>query len=424
MKKVLVLLIGLTSFQLIAQTQKADPQNYDKVYRSSIKSVKFHLNGLFLSQPIIDLNSGSVLRLSFDDLDTEVDVKDFVYTIEHCDRDWKPSKLNEMEFLDGFNGELIENFRYSFKTTVDYTHYELTLPNQDIRWTKSGNYLLKVYEDIDDKPLVIVRRFMVVDRQVSIAPQMVPGQGSRFQTHQEIDFAVDLQQLRPRSAQQELTAVILQNGRWDNAIGEIRPLFERQNRAIFDYQNKIVFPAGKEFRYIDLRSLNYRGDGVAVIEEYSDGYEIVLEKEEKRFNKVYLSMDDLNGNFVIENADQPNPQLSSDYANVLFALYSPEPLYDYNVYLFGAMTDWQLRDDYKMVYNNSVNSYVAKVMLKQGFYNYSYVVVNEDEPTPNMTEIEGDWYETENNYTILIYYRPFGERYDQLIGAVTVSSRL
>ena len=420
MQKLTFLLLLICSLPYLAFGQNEDPQNYDCVYRGHIKSVKFHLNGLFLSQPIIDLNSRSTLMLSFDDLNN--DVKDYIYTIEHCDRDWKPSQLNEMEFLDGFNGELIQNFRYSIKTSVDYTHYELLLPNQDIRWTKSGNYLLKVYEDEDDQELVITRRFMVVDRQVTIKPQMVPGIGAKFRTHHEIDFLVDLQELRPRSAQQELTAVILQNGRWDNAITGMRPLIERSNQAVFDYQNKINFPAGKEFRHIDLRSLNYRGDGIAVIEEYPESWEIVLEKEEKRFDKVYLSGEDLNGNFVIETLDQPNQQLSSDYANVLFALYSPEPLYDQQVYLFGAFTDWRIQEQFKMVYNNSVNSYVAKIPLKQGFYNYAYAVTTQKDPKPNLTEIEGDWYETENDYIILVYYRPFGGRFDQLIGAVTVNS--
>lgn len=420
MQKLLFLFTLLLTTSLFAQEEKADPQNYNYVYKDNIRSVKFHLNGLFLSKPIIDINSGSQFMLSFDDMDA--DPVDYIYKIEHCDRDWKPSKLNEMEFMDGFNGELIENYRYSFKTTTDYTHYELLIPNEDIRWTKSGNYLLKVYEDDDDQTLAIVRRFMVVDPQVTIAPQMVPGQGGRFRTHHEIDFSVDLKKLKPRSAQQELTAVILQNARWDNAIKDIRPLFVRTNQAIFDYQNKITFPAGKEFRYADLRSLEYRGDGIAMIEEYSDGFEVVLEKEEKRFNKVYLSIDDINGNYVIETQDQQNHQLSSEYANVLFALYSPEPYYEQEVYLFGEFTDWRVKEEFKMVYNNSINSYVGKVLLKQGFYNYNYAVVDRETKIPDMAEIEGDSYETENDYTILIYYRPFGDRYDQLIGAVTVNS--
>lgn len=421
MRKLLLLLFSAISLQLAAQDEQL--RNYDYVYVKNIKSVQFHIEGLFLTLPLIGLYSNDRLEFSFDDLG--LDVKDYIYTIVHCDINWNPSQLSEMEYIDGFTEEIFDEYRFSFKTITPFTHYRMYLPNEHMRFTKSGNYLLKVYDNEDEKKLVITRRFMVADRQVLISPRVVsPAKVSKFKTHQEIDFTVDHPKLKIRSPRQEIKAVILQNGRWDNAISDQVPLFTRLNQMVFDYQDKIVFPAGKEFRYLDLRSLQYRSEGISVIERYDDRFEVILFKDEKRFNKPYFSRRDLNGKFVIESLDERNPDLSGDYAHVLFSLYSPAPVYDKEIYLFGAISDWQIKESFKMHYNNAVNAYVAKILLKQGYYDYTYAAVPKEgkDHTPDLQEIEGTWYETENEYTILIYYRPFGSRYDQLVGALTINS--
>jgi hypothetical protein len=203
----------------------------------------------------------------------------------------------------------------------------------------------------------------------------------------------------------------------------LQPLFTRQEEQIFDYQDKIVFPAGKEFRYLDLRSLDYGSENIQSIEFTNGKYEVILYKDEKRGNKTYLEFQDINGNFVIETLDDNEHDLESDYANVLFSLYSPVDMYDYDVYIFGKLTDWQLKPQFKMVYNPAINAYVAKVPLKQGYYNYLYAAVPKGKSKPEFDETEGDWFETRNSYTILVYYRPFGARYDALIGAYSFSSR-
>ena len=421
MKYFTTLIVSILFFGLNAQDSNL--KNYNYIYKDNIRSVRFHLSDLLLSIPVYDINSSGQLRLSFDDLDG--DAKDYVYTVVHCDRNWEPSNLSDMEYIDGFTEERIDNYSFSFKTINNFTHYELFLPNDNMSVTKSGNYLLKVYEDEDEKTLALTRRFMVVDSKVTITPQVVaPSQAGKFRTHQEIDFVVEHPKLKSRSPQQDFRAVVLQNGRWDNAVTDLSPLFIRSNAVTFDYQNKIVFPAGKEFRYLDLRSLRFRSENIIEIQEYQNAFEVILEKDEKRFNQVYFSREDINGNFVIETIDQNNMDLASNYAKVLFSLYSPVPLHDQNIYLFGALSDWQLKDEFKMVYNEAVNSYVVKVPLKQGFYNYAYVTtpIGAKNPQPDFAEIEGNWYETENEYTILIYYYPFGERYEQLVGLITFSS--
>jgi len=402
-------------------------KGYDYVYLPNIRSVKFHLEGLFLSYPVVDLNSDTPLVLSFDD--TDGDVKDYTYDIVHCDADWQPSQLSEMEYLQGFSGERIDQYDFSFKTISEYTHYELRLPNNQVSWTKSGNYLLLIYEDEGQRRPAIVRRFMVVEPYVRIEPQLVrPAQVSKLKTHHEIDFEIAYEELDIRNPRTEVSAAVLQNGRWDNAITGIKPQFTRIRSLIFDYQDKIVFPAGKEFRFVDLRSLRSRGENVSTISfDESSGFSAVLYKDRKRFNQPFTSRRDLNGGFVINNLDDIKPQLSANYVETLFTLYSPSPYYDYDVYLFGAFTDWRIQEDYRLEYSDRVKGYVGQVPLKQGRYDYVYAVVPRNQKrdqriSPDIAEVEGNWHQTENNYTILIYYRPFGGRYDRLIGARTFNT--
>lgn len=424
MKQLLPAILLLTISIVQAQDEGLRYINY--IYKPNIKTVQFHLDGLLTSYPIIDLNSATPLLLSFDDLDG--DTKNYRYTITHCNMYWEPSNLAEMEYIEGFIEERVEDFQFSFNTLKPYTHYELAIPNDRMSFTKSGNYLLKIYDTEGGKTLAITRRFVVIESIVNITPRLVrPNAAGKLHTHQEIDFVINHERLKISRPMQEIRAVILQNGRWDNAVTDLPPFLFRTNELVFDYQDKVVFPGGKEFRPLDIRSMRYRAQGVAKIEQTDDTYEITLSRDSKRFSDSYFQRVDIDGNFVIENNDRQNI-LNCNYTNVLFQLYSPEPYYDSDIYVFGAMTDWQLKPEFKMVYNNIVNGYVAKAQLKQGYYDYSYVTVPNSSkiknPKPTMSEIEGDWYETENQYTILVYYRAFGERYDRVVGAITFNSNM
>ncbi len=407
---------------LLHAQQDARLRFEDYVYKDNIRSVKLNIVGVPVSYPIIPLNSNTQLELTFDDLDG--DVKRYSYVLIHCDQNWKRSALIDMEYLDGFIDETIDDYDYSFKTYQPYTRYNLLLPNEDIVWTISGNYLLVVYDDENERTPALTRRFMVSDEQVGISYQQVsPTAASKFNTHHEFDFKVNTENFPVSNARKEIRAVVMQNGRWDNAVTDIPPTYEVSESLIFDYQDRIVFPAGKEFRFVDIRTLRSRSQGVERIEEYQDGIDVLMERDVKRAGLAFLTREDLNGNFVIDNFDRRSAATSADYASVFFKLYSPQPLYEKELYVVGAFTGWNLQPECKMVYNDAINSYVAKVPMKQGFYNYAYATVDEDQNTSKMfpldlSTIDGDWYETENEYTILIYYRPFGERYDQLIGVM------
>lgn len=425
MKRLLGLLLFLP-LTIWAQYADDDLQFIDHTYVENIKSVKLNVANLPLSMPVINLDSRVPLMLSFDDLDGEV--KNYIYTVQHCDINWEPSNLVDTDYLDGYMDDDIDQYNFSFKTNQAFVHYELLLPNDDFQWTKSGNYLLKVYEDEDEQRLVLTRRFVVVDPKVSVSAKVVmPALVSKSKTHQEIDFAVDYEKFPMRSPQQELKAAVLQNGRWDNAYTDLSPNFTRLGAVVFDYQNKIVFPAGKEFRFADIRSFRFGTPSIAIVEEVNGTYEVALNIEEKRSNVHYVSWEDFGGSFVIETRDQRNNELSADYGNIFFSLAVTAPLYDEEIYIFGGLTDWQLKEEFKMIYNPAVNAYVGKSYLKQGVYDFMYVTVPRDpklrkKAMPNLEELEGNWFETDNNYTILIYYKPFGERYHQVISARTFSS--
>lgn len=403
---------------LLAQTEE---KNIDHVYNDNIRSVKFHFGGLFISQPIIELDGEGALELSFDDMSS--DVKDYVYTIQHCNADWKPSDLIDMDYIDGFSEEKITEYNYSFNTLISYTHYSVLLPNDNMAWTKSGNYVLRVYEDEDERELVITRRFMVVEPLFRIESRIVPASTvSKLKTHHEIDFTVNHKGVKVQNPRMDVKVAVLQNGRWDNAITGIKPLFLRNESLVYDYQDKIVFPAGKEFRFADLRSVRYRMTGVEEIQDFDDGYDVYLYRDKDRSYQAYLSDNDVNGNFLIENVNEDDNHLEADYVNTIISMLAHDPFEDHDLYLFGGVTDWQIKDEYKFEYNEKDRSYDLEILLKQGFYNYVYALVDKKTGEVDVETLEGNWYETENLYTILVYFRPFGTRYDRLVGVQTIDS--
>ncbi|MBR9919585.1 MAG: DUF5103 domain-containing protein [Bacteroidetes bacterium] len=409
-------------FPLVVSAQDENLEFKDKVYVPNIHSVQFFVSGLVLSNPIIQLGANTQLYFTFDDLDDRR--KTYVYSFEHCNADWTPSGLTEPEYIDGFTENYIDNYEYSINTLVPFVHYYLSFPNRDFSFSKSGNYLLKVYEDEDEKRLVITRRFMVVRPMMQVVPEVVrTAMVNKSNSHQELDFAVLHPDVDVRSPLSEVTATILQNGRWDNAITGVKPKFMRPQEIIFDHQDKVVFEAGKEYRWADLRSFRTPDRrSVYTVDQFDDGWDVTMMPDEKRLDTYYLDINDINGKFVIGTSDYRDKDLQSDYANVLFFLRSPTAFYDADVYLFGRLTDWEIKPSFKMTYNYQKQVYLAEVFLKQGFYDYEYVLVREGEK-PDISETEGNWYETNNDYTILIYYRPFGARFDQLVATRSITSR-
>lgn len=398
-------------------------RNVDYTYIDEIKTVKLHQFQQPLTYPIIGLNDGSRLLLTFDDISE--DARDYYYEIIHCNADWQPSELTEMDYLDGFNMERITELEFSFNTLTNYVNYNLIFPNQNAKLIKSGNYLIHVFEDGDKELPILTRRFMVAENKVNIGAQLSrTGAVGKSQTHQEIDFSINHKGITIQNPYNDIKVVVTQNGRWDNAIRDLTPLFIREEQLIFDYQDKIVFPAGREHRNFNTQSLKYKTERVErIVEDRIDKYHVVLLPERKRTYDSYTFIYDLNGAFVIENDDVAgNGDIRGDYAWVHFSLASAQAYEKGDVYLFGELTETRIQEKYKLNYDESTKSYRTKLFLKQGYYDYNYAYVAEKGAEPDLAEIEGNWYETENDYHIFVYYRPVGSRYDRLMGVKLVNS--
>lgn len=402
----------------VVHSQEID--NYPAIHLDYIKTVKFHQTGLEITEPVLTLNQPGSLTLSFDDMTAES--INYWYVIEQVDANWEPGRLSEFEWLEGFNNNRIEQFNFSMAPRSEYINYRLTIPNEYIRIKKSGNYVLRIYEDGD--VLAITRRFVVVENEVIIQPRTTRATDVRKdRTHQEIDFVVDLKKLEIRNPRQEIYATVLQNGNWRRAYQGILPFFIRGNTLDFDYQDEIVFSGGKEWRFFDTRSLIAHSERIADIRVTPYQTEVDLVPDNIRAYGAYLFDRDVNGKFVIQNFDMPqSADVIANYATVSFTLEKRSPFEDADVYLIGAFNDFRCDPAYRMEYIESEQAYKVKTALKQGFYNYKYTLLPQGSDVPTWEDTEGDWYETENDYLILIYYRPLGERYDRILGAFQFKS--
>lgn len=404
-------------FSSIAQYEDIYFEDY--VYVTNLKSVRINPIGSPLNPPIVYLGNPQRLIVSFDDMDNEV--KDYSYDIVHCNKDWTPSEMERIEYLDGFVDEEIDNSNFSVNTFVPYINYQLPLPNVDLSWNISGNYLLIIYEgnDEDDRFPVITRRFMVVDKKVNVSIQnRRPLDVTKLRTHYEFDLFVNNKDFRIIDSRNNISVSVLQNYRWDIAITDLKPKFAVGDKMTIDNTGKISFPALKEFRSIDIRSLDYVATGITSIDLNDYGTDVLLDLGRPRGDSYYTTVPDANGQFVIQNKDLGGSTTGGDYANVIFTLECPER--EEEIYVMGAFTDWKIDEMYRMRYYDDQQVYIAEVLLKQGYYDFYYGI--DDGGVLNARAIEGSWADTENDYQVLVYLREPADRYDRLIGYYTFNS--
>ena len=414
-------------FLLLVTTVAANSQLPDHIYKSNIRSVKLHKANDPYSYPIIRLNSIDDLDLYFDDLDG--DIKNYYYTFQLCNFDWSPTDLRPFDYIKGFQTNRITVYRNSSIAFTKYTNYYARVPDRNCSPTKSGNYLLKVFLDNDTSKIVFTKRFLVVEVKSSISGQVLqPFSGNLFRTHQKLQVSVNLNSTLNVFNQQDVKVVLLQNYSWPTASYLQRPAIYRGNYFEYNDENSNSFPAGKEWRWIDLRSIRLMSDRMQRIDKQPTRTVVYVKPDGERKQQVYYYYRDINGLYTIETTDNVNPFWQSDYVYTHFTFFPPgnQQYPERDVYLFGELTNYSADENSKMEFNTEKGAYEKTLFLKQGFYNYSYVTLpaKKSNESVSIENTEGNYQSTENVYLVLVYYRPFGGRSDELIGLTLLNSLL
>lgn len=400
-------------------------RNDDFAYNNKIKSVLFFNTINVMSYPILNLGGSDKLKLSFDDFSLEL--KYYHYTIIHCDANWETSDLLPNKYLANNLEDEIRNYKYSLSITNQFINYSVEFPNEFITPLISGNYILKVYDGFDSDNVVLTKRFMVVDNKMEINTNVKEATNidDRF-SKQEVDFSINNQNTDVQNPFENIKVVLMQNYRWDNAITGLKPKYINGSLLDYNYDEENVFDGSNEFRNFDVKSINFQSINIKRIqyEEQDKLIHVYINDDESRSYKRYLSMPDLNGNFLIKKDESlTDSDIEANYVMVHFSLKQYPQLKDGSVYIFGKLTDWKFKDEFKMNYDTLNNKYYQEVLLKQGYYNYMYCVVKDGSKNKgDLTTYEGSFFETENEYSILVYYRNPMLFYDELIGVKTFNS--
>ena len=414
-------LIAVASFLLLMQQSLPAQINPEGIYNANIHTVRFHSYGDQESMAIYKLNSTDRVELHFDDMETRV--KSYYYTYQLCNYNWQPVNVSPFDFIKGFTQQRITGYRFSSIAYTRYIHYQAILPEANSLPTRSGNYLVKVFLDGDTSKLVFTKALLVLDSKASIAAQVVqPFTPDKYKTHQHIKFTVNIDGVNTSNASQQIKVVVLQNNRWDNAQGNVLPTFIRNNSIEYSNENTFVFSGGKEWRWLDLRSFRLLSERVDSAN--TKRTDIYVKPDIDRSSQQYIYYGDLDGNYLVTTYESINPYWQGDYANIHFKYVPPaQTAYtDKDLYLIGQLTGYQLNENNKMHFNTEKGLYENTQYLKQGYYSYGYTLVDKSDALKRK-DMEGNYWETENSYTILVYYKSFMDQSDQLIGVAKINTR-
>ncbi len=361
--------------------------------------------------PIFQL--GDSFQISFDDLFGNE--SDYYYTLTHCNYNWTPSELSKNEYLDGIDNQRIITYENSFNTLQMFTHYELSFPNSLTKIIKSGNYILSIFNDSNE--LVFTRKFIVYENIAQIPIEIKRSRNvANIEWKQNLEFSIKTDQILFQNPVQNVKVVLFQNGKWDNAIVNIKPQYTIGNDLIFKYNKETEFFGGNEYLYFDTKEIRVVSNTIARIDSNGSLYNSHLYTDNSRKDKGYTYYPDIDGNFKVRNLNAQNNNTEADYSWVYFSLFSPTTPANTEIYVTGMFNNYLLNPENKMDFNPKTGVFEKAILIKQGFTNYNFTMLDANGNIDQANAIDGNYYQTENNYTIVGYYRANGERYDRVIG--------
>lgn len=365
--------------------------------------------------PVIKL--GEPFNITFDDVNG--DEVDYYYKIVHCNYDWTPSNLSKAQYMRGFDNQRIINYENSFNTLQLYSNYRLTIPNSFTTLLLTGNYMISIYNDDDE--LMFSRKFIIYENAVNVAAAVHRTRNlSTIEQDQLIQFEINSPNLFLRNPEREVKVAILQNYQWNRAITNIKPQYTLGSKLMYRYNTETSFPGGNEFFNFDNKEI--RGGNISIKSiELRDIYHNYLHTNPTRATQPYTFNPDVNGTFLVNTIVGDDPSIEADYVKVHFSLDNYMKLTGSKIYVYGRFNNYALTEENQMFYNPETDLYEAEILMKQGFYNYKYVVLN-DKNELEHAKISGSFFQTENDYLIIVYFRKFGQVYDSIIGIGTTNS--
>lgn len=419
-RRIITLLLAVVLTVIAATAEAALTDTRTGIFAPTFKTLQLKVNGNDQLPPIVMIDSDDYLTIGFDELAT--DRRYLRYELLHCNATWMPDRLLPSEYVDGFNEGLIEDYRFSEATLVPYIHYELVIPDPNLRIKLSGNYLLRVYDENAPDDTLLQVRFCVAEPSMNVTASVTSRTDIDYNdAHQQVTVAVDARGLAPNHLMNDLIVTVEQNGRQDNVAMVNRPNRIAGNVAWWEHQPQLIFPAGNEYRRMETVSTTYPGMRVADITYADPLYHITLATDVERSDLPYSFDSTQKGRFRIREYNSDDSDVEADYVMTHFSLEGPE-MRDADIFIDGDLTLRLFGPESLMVYNRASGLYEASMLLKQGAYNYQYLTVAHGSQRGTTAPVEGDKYQTANEYTIKVYYREPGARYDRLVAVTSVTA--